>query len=85
MESECMNGSTGHVRHDEYTEAVYKVQTSEAFAESYWCADCLIEYVEVHNMGSCVQYVGLMKPLKKKADLDKHDKVLGLGINVEQP
>lgn len=82
---ECMNGSTGTVRHPAYTEAMYRVQTSEALAESTWCAGCLIEYIVEHNMGSCVEYVGLLKPLETKAQRDKHDEVLRLGITVEQP
>lgn len=80
---ECMNGSDGTVRHDEYTEAMYRVQTSESFAQSTWCPACLIEYVE-SGMGLHVEYVGLLKELKTQADRDKHDKVLALGINVEQ-
>jgi hypothetical protein len=82
--TECMNGYDGTVRHREYTEAMYRVQTSEAFAQSTWCPDCLIQYVE-SGMGSCVEYVGLLEPLKTQEDRDKHDKVLGLGLNVEQP
>lgn len=82
---ECMNCSTGTVRHREYTDAMYRVQTSEAFTESTWCSACLIEYIVESGMGSCVVYVGLLKPLKTQADRDKHDEVLKLGINVEQP
>ena len=82
---ECMNGSTGTVRHDEYTEAMFRVQTSESFAESTWCAPCLIAYVVEHNMGSCVSYVGLLAEPESKAGRDQLDKVLALGLAVEQP
>jgi hypothetical protein len=82
---ECLNSSTGTSRHDEYREAMFRVQTSESFAESTWCAPCLIEYVEVHNMGSCVSYVELLAEPETKAARDQLDKVLGLGLAVERP
>ncbi|MFE9833986.1 hypothetical protein ACFYP4_02385 [Streptomyces sp. NPDC005551] len=80
-----MNGSTGTTRHDAYTEAMFRVQTSEAFAESTWCAGCLIEYVVECGMGACVQYVGLLRFPQTKAEQDNYDKVLALAFNVEQP
>lgn len=82
---ECMNGSTGTVRHDGYTEAMFRVLTSESFTESTWCAGCLIEYVVEHNMGVYVSYVGLLKEPETQAGRDQLDKVLALGLAVEQP
>jgi hypothetical protein len=79
-----MNGSTGHVRHDEYTEADYRVATSEAFAESTWCVGCLLEYIE-QNMGSCLQFVQLIRP---DVDLEQHAQVVNalktLGVDFQQ-
>lgn len=82
---ECMNGSTGTSRHRNYTEAMFRVETTEAFAESTWCAVCLIDYVVEHNMGSCVSYVGLLAEPESQAARDQLDKVLGLGLAVERP
>ena len=51
--TECMNGSTGDVRHDDYRDADYEVHTSESFASSNWCAGCVLEYIEC-GMGGCI-------------------------------
>lgn len=81
---ECMNGSDGTVRHRAETEALYRVQTSESFAESTWCGECLFEYIG-SGMGINVEFVKLLRPLSTQAERDVHEKVLGTAIAVEQP